>query len=201
MRGNSAGAADAVRLWPVETPVGTLRLAGDDRWLQVLQLPSERARSRDRGRLWTDERMPRSVELAEAQLEAYFAGELRRFELPLAPAGTAWQRGVWQALSEIPFGETASYAEIARRVGSPGAARAVGLANARNPIALIIPCHRVIGASGGLTGYGGGLALKAALLEHEREILARGASSLSRALARGAVVPLPAQLRLPTMRV
>jgi len=100
-------------------------------------------------------------------LEAYFAGRAVDFDIPLAPAGTPFQQAVWQALRGIPYGATASYAEIARRNGRPRAVRAVGLANARNPIAIIVPCHRVIGADGTLTGYAGGLERKQALLELE----------------------------------
>jgi methylated-DNA-[protein]-cysteine S-methyltransferase len=100
-------------------------------------------------------------------LEAYFSGRAVDFDIPLAPAGTPFQQAVWQALRGIPYGATASYAEIARRIGRPRAVRAVGLANARNPIAIIVPCHRVIGADGTLTGYAGGLERKQALLELE----------------------------------
>src|SRR5437764_2164915 len=102
------------------------------------------------------------------QLEEFFSGKRRSFDFPLAPEGTAFQKRVWKELCRIPFGETISYSELARRVGRPGAARAVGRANATNPIALIVPCHRVIGANGSLTGYGGGLDLKAKLLDWER---------------------------------
>jgi methylated-DNA-[protein]-cysteine S-methyltransferase len=101
------------------------------------------------------------------QLEAYFAGELRDFDLPMEMHGTDFQRGVWASLCEIPYGETISYGELARWVGNPKASRAVGLANGRNPVAIIVPCHRVIGADGSLTGYGGGLDRKVWLLEHE----------------------------------
>jgi methylated-DNA-[protein]-cysteine S-methyltransferase len=101
------------------------------------------------------------------QLEEYFAGERREFELELSPAGSPFQLEVWSALCAIPYGETASYGEIAAAVGQPGAARAVGGANNRNPIAIVIPCHRVIGASGSLTGYGGGLPRKQQLLALE----------------------------------
>jgi methylated-DNA-[protein]-cysteine S-methyltransferase len=114
---------------------------------------------------------PRNVsDLAELahQLEEYGAGERRAFELPLAPEGGAFQQRVWAELLRIPYGETRSYGELARAIGRPGAARAVGGANGANPIALIIPCHRVIGADGSLTGYGGGLPLKAAMLAFER---------------------------------
>ncbi len=104
---------------------------------------------------------------AARQLEAYFAGELRDFDLALAPAGTPFQLQVWEALRAIPYGQTASYGEIARAVSQPGAARAVGGANNRNPIAIVVPCHRVIGSGGSLTGYGGGLPRKHQLLALE----------------------------------
>jgi methylated-DNA-[protein]-cysteine S-methyltransferase len=106
---------------------------------------------------------------AIAQLQAYFAGELQTFDLLLAPAGTPFQQTVWQALQTIPYGETISYAELAERIGNPKAVRAVGAANGRNPIPIIIPCHRVIGSNGQLTGYGGGLPIKEALLSLERD--------------------------------
>ena len=104
---------------------------------------------------------------ARAQLREYFAAERTEFDLPLAPAGSEFQMQVWRALTEIPYGETASYGEIARRIGAPGEARAVGSANGRNPIAVVVPCHRVIGADGSLTGYGGGLERNRFLLELE----------------------------------
>jgi O-6-methylguanine DNA methyltransferase len=102
-----------------------------------------------------------------AQVGAYFDGTLRSFDLRLAPAGTAFQQRVWQELLRIPFGMTISYAELARRVGREGAARAVGQANGANPIALVVPCHRVIAASGAIAGYAGGVSIKEALLRHE----------------------------------
>ena len=105
------------------------------------------------------------------QLQAFFAGELRDFDLPLKPRGTPFQQRVWKLLCEIPFGETISYGELARRAGNPAASRAVGLANGSNPIAIIIPCHRVIGSNGKLTGYGGGLDNKRWLLDFERSQL------------------------------
>jgi methylated-DNA-[protein]-cysteine S-methyltransferase len=111
------------------------------------------------------------------QLAEYFAGDRDSFDLPLEPEGTEFQRAVWNALEEIPFGETRSYGEIALAVGRPKAARAVGMANNRNPIAVIVPCHRVIGAGGALVGYAGGLERKTWLLDHERE--ARSANSSS----------------------
>jgi methylated-DNA-[protein]-cysteine S-methyltransferase len=104
---------------------------------------------------------------AADQLRAYFAGELREFDLPLAPRGTPFQRRVWDAVSAIPYGGTATYAETAVAIGRPSACRAVGAANGRNPLPVIVPCHRVIGAAGELTGYGGGLERKRSLLDLE----------------------------------
>ena len=109
------------------------------------------------------------------QLRAYFDGERTTFDLPLHMSGTPFQRMAWDALSTVPYGTTISYAEQARRIGRPGSSRAVGAANGRNPIAIIVPCHRVIGSGGGLTGYGGGLPLKEWLLNHEATVLGRPA--------------------------
>jgi methylated-DNA-[protein]-cysteine S-methyltransferase len=162
---------DGDEWWPVDTPMGRMVLAGDDESLHHLHLPDDP----EIGSFPMDgtrKGRPGSVAKAEQQLHAYFGGELTHFDLPLDPRGTEWQAKVWWALAEIPFGETRSYGDIARRVGNPKASRAVGMANNRNPIALIIPCHRVIGADGSLTGYGGGLPLKERLLAHERQVLA-----------------------------
>jgi methylated-DNA-[protein]-cysteine S-methyltransferase len=115
---------------------------------------------------WTPNETPFTA--AVAQLTAYFAGELRVFDLPLAPAGTPFQQTVWQALQTIPYGATTTYGELATQLGNPQAVRAVGAANGRNPIPLIIPCHRVIGSSGELIGYGAGLPIKEALLSWEQ---------------------------------
>lgn len=109
-----------------------------------------------------------ALDAAKAQLEEYFAGTRRRFEIPLELSGTSFQMKCWRALMEIPYGESRCYSEIARRIGSPGAARAVGMANHVNPIPIIVPCHRVIGRDGSLTGYAGGLEMKKWLLEHEK---------------------------------
>jgi methylated-DNA-[protein]-cysteine S-methyltransferase len=109
------------------------------------------------------------VDAAE-QLEQYFAGERTEFELELAPRGTEFQQRVWRLLLEIPFGETTTYGALAQRLGDPRTVRAVGLANGRNPISIVVPCHRVIGANGKLVGYGGGLDRKRALLAHEAEV-------------------------------
>lgn len=141
----------------VETPIGPLLLTALDGRLSGLAFAdSSRARTTE----------PLFVE-AEAQLLAYFAGELERFELPLARRGTAFQQCVWDALREIPYGSTTTYSELAATVRRPAACRAVGAANGRNPLPVIVPCHRVLGAAGGLTGYGGGLARKRLLLALE----------------------------------
>jgi methylated-DNA-[protein]-cysteine S-methyltransferase len=107
---------------------------------------------------------------ARRQLTAYFAGQLTEFDLPLAPAGTPFQQRVWEGLRSIPYATTMSYGELATKLGSPSASRAVGLANGRNPIAVVVPCHRVIGVNGTLTGYAGGLERKKALLDLERSV-------------------------------
>jgi methylated-DNA-[protein]-cysteine S-methyltransferase len=107
------------------------------------------------------------LDAAERQLDEYFDGRLTAFDLPLALDGTSFQQRVWEELCRIPFGERVSYGELARRLGRPGSARAVGLANGRNPVSIIVPCHRVVGSDGRLTGYGGGLDRKAWLLDHE----------------------------------
>ena len=126
------------------------------------------------------ERVDREAELnerklsgAQKQVTEYDNGKRRAFDFELLPDGPDFHRQVWDALLEIPFGETTSYGVIAKRVGAPGAARAVGVANGANPIALVVPCHRVIGSDGSLTGYGGGLPLKRALLEHEARVVGR----------------------------
>jgi methylated-DNA-[protein]-cysteine S-methyltransferase len=152
--------------WTVmATPVGEMMVIGDEDAVHFVHLPD----SFDRVAFDLERRgRPAAVDSAVGQIEAYFAGALRDFALPLDPAGTAFQRQVWLALADIPYGETESYGELASRVGNPKACRAVGMANGRNPIPLVLPCHRVIGANGSLTGYGGGLDLKQRLLDHER---------------------------------
>lgn len=112
----------------------------------------------------------RAIAHVKKQVGEYCAGKRRAFDLELAAEGTGFQRQVWHALLDIPFGKTESYGALAKRIGHPGGARAVGLANGANPIGLVVPCHRVIGADGSLTGYGGGLPLKRALLKHEAEV-------------------------------
>jgi methylated-DNA-[protein]-cysteine S-methyltransferase len=148
-----------------DTPVGTLLATADGASLTGLSFCSGR---RPAVAAALEGRRDNHVfARLRAQLTEYFAGERRGFDLPLAPRGTEWELRVWRALLEIPYGETRSYGEIAREVCTVRAARAVGLANARNPIAVVVPCHRVIGADGSLTGYGGGLERKRFLLDLE----------------------------------
>ncbi len=147
------------------SPVGRLLLACSDAGLKCISFPDGKgARQPEAG--WQADGSP----LREVihQLEEYFSGRLRRFDLVLEPEGSPFQRTVWKALCDIPYGATASYGEIAHRVGKPKAVRAVGGANGRNPIPIVIPCHRVIGSNGRLTGYGGGLPVKEFLLAMER---------------------------------
>nr|WP_283204991.1 methylated-DNA--[protein]-cysteine S-methyltransferase [Candidatus Protofrankia datiscae] len=151
--------------------MGPLLLAGDDVGLRAIHMGEPTAGSR-----WPDAIEPDPASLRDVieQLEAYFIGDLLTFDVPLHPVGTPFQRAVWEAVAAIPYGATSSYAEIAKAVGRPSAFRAVGLANGRNPIPIIIPCHRVIGSSGSLTGYAGGIGRKRHLLDLERRTLGRG---------------------------
>lgn len=152
----------------MKSPVGKLLLAADERGLRFLLFAEGRTPPRIEPDWKNDSRL---LQEPARQLSAFFAGELHQFDLPLAPQGTEFQKRVWDALLEIPFGETTSYGELARRLGNPTASRAVGLANGSNPIAIIIPCHRVIGSNGKLTGYGGGLPNKRWLLDFEHNQL------------------------------
>ena len=154
-----------------ESPVGPLLLMSDGTSLTGLHTDSDKHRPAMRPDWIRDERAAPFAEV-KAQLRAYFEGRLNEFDLPLAPQGTEFQSRVWQELRGIPYGETISYAELARRIGNPKASRAVGHANARNPISIIVPCHRVIGADNSLTGYAGGLERKRALLAHEAQVRA-----------------------------
>jgi methylated-DNA-[protein]-cysteine S-methyltransferase len=154
------------------SPIGELLLVGDGRSLRRLHMREGRSRMAIRAD-WT--RADEPFEAVRAQLAEYFDGRRTSFDVPLAMEGTGFQRRVWGALREIPYGETVSYGEIARRVGEPDSARAVGVANGGNPIAVIVPCHRVIGADGSLTGFGGGLDRKRILLDLERGIQTLGA--------------------------
>lgn len=153
----------------VTTPVGPMMLVGDEAALVELHLPSSAPFHEQVNRYPRDDRSLRPV---ADQIAAYFSGDLTAFTVPLAPRGTVFQCAAWNALCSVEYGKTATYGEIAAAIGHPRAARAVGMANHVNPIALIIPCHRIIGANGALTGYAGGLDLKQALLSHESEVLA-----------------------------
>lgn len=149
-----------MRYTTIESPIGDLLLGGDERGLRQLRMSPFGVKEQwDR-----DDEMFTEV---RGQLEEYFAGARRDFDVALDLHGNPFELAAWRALLEIPYGETASYGEIARRVGHPDAPRAVGVANARNPVALIVPCHRVIGSDGSLTGYGGGLDRKRFLLDLE----------------------------------
>jgi methylated-DNA-[protein]-cysteine S-methyltransferase len=152
----------------VDSPVGLLTLAGRDGRLSHLRMVDQTYEPSREGWESDDNAFTDVV----AQLEAYFAGDLIEFDLELDLVGTDFQRRVWAALLTIPYGETRSYGQIAQQIGSPGAPRAVGLANGHNPVGIIVPCHRVIGANGSLTGYGGGLHRKKSLLELERNKIA-----------------------------
>jgi len=156
----------------VDSPVGPLTLVASGGELAGLYMDLQRhpPRAETLGPSATDA-TPLLHEAAR-QLQDYFAGRRTEFELPLSLTGTVFQRRVWSALRDIPYGETISYGQLADRIGQPTAARAVGLANGRNPISIIVPCHRVVGADGGLTGYGGGLERKEHLLEFERRVRA-----------------------------
>ncbi len=148
----------------LDSPVGKLQLVGDESGLQFLDFPLTNSRF-----VQAADRVETKTMFCEParQLRAYFDGELTDFSLDLKPSGTQFQREVWRALQNIPYGETRSYAEIAISIGNPKAVRAVGAANGRNPIAIVIPCHRVIGSDGSLTGFGGGLPIKQFLLNLE----------------------------------
>lgn len=150
----------------LDTPLGRLLVAGDDAGLHLISFDTQQSRPEPD---WVED----ADALAEAakQLDAYFAGRLEEFDLELAPEGTPFQREVWRELERIPYGTTISYGELAERIGKPNAVRAVGTANGANPLPVVIPCHRVIGADGSLTGYGGGLEKKEALLSLEGALL------------------------------
>jgi len=155
----------------VGSPLGSLSLTADDEGLTGLHMDSEKYGPAGPRPEWVEDASP----FAEVtrQLDGYFAGDRTEFDLPLHPTGTPFQLEVWEALTAIPYGEVRSYGQVAEQLGRPGASRAVGLANGRNPIAVIVPCHRVIGASGSLTGYGGGLHRKRLLLDLEAGVAGR----------------------------
>jgi methylated-DNA-[protein]-cysteine S-methyltransferase len=148
-----------------DSPLGPLLMTADNAGISGLFMDADVTGQIQPRAGWVEDAA--RFEEARRQLEEYFAGERTEFDLPLSPRGTAFQLEVWAALQTIPYGEVRSYGQIAAQIGRPGASRAVGLANGRNPISVIVPCHRVIGASGALTGYGGGLPRKRLLLDLE----------------------------------
>ena len=148
----------------IDSPLGPLTVSTSDLGLHALEFPQDAWRLPREG--WREGDHP-LLQQAQLQLDEYFAGRRQAFELPLAPQGTPFQREVWFALASIPYGHTSTYAQLATRLGRPKASRAVGAANGRNPLGIILPCHRVIGANGTLTGFSGGLEAKRFLLELE----------------------------------
>ncbi len=151
----------------VASAVGPLTIVAEDGKITGLYMDAQRHAPGPETFGLTADPADEPFAAAAAQLRAYFSGELTQFDLPLSPAGTQFQRRVWAGLLAIPYGETVTYGELARRLGSPAASRAVGLANGKNPIAIVVPCHRVVGSDGSLTGYGGGLDRKRFLLALE----------------------------------
>jgi methylated-DNA-[protein]-cysteine S-methyltransferase len=154
-----------IRYTTISSPIGWLTLVGDGEVLTHLSMESHEDTKPEIGDGWKHDR--RAFKEARTQLNEYFAGKRDAFTVPLAPSGTEFRMKVWAALCAIPFGHTATYGEVAAAVGNPAASRAVGMANHYNPIAIMIPCHRVIGSNGSLTGYGGGIDRKVQLLELE----------------------------------
>ncbi|HEY8481127.1 MAG TPA: methylated-DNA--[protein]-cysteine S-methyltransferase [Spirillospora sp.] len=152
----------------VDSPIGPLTLVAQGDALSGLYMEDARHRPPEESFGVPGDPQSKPFAMAVEQLSAYFAGELTEFDLPLVLNGTSFQQRVWALLQEIPYGKTATYGEIAAALGKPSASRAVGLANGRNPICVIVPCHRVIGSTGDLTGYGGGLDRKRYLLDFER---------------------------------
>ena len=153
----------------MESPNGRILLVANDAGLCGVHFVGQKhfpQRQKD----WQRDPHNAVLKRAKRELEEYYAGKRKRFDVPLAPEGTAFQRKVWKAISTIGFGETKSYAEVARRAGVAGSARATGAATGRNPIGIIVPCHRVVGSDGSLTGYAGGLAKKKALLALEKGV-------------------------------
>ncbi len=157
----------ACSYWIMPSPVGDLLMIHDGQALCGLHFQYGR-HPLEIDDTW--EKQPRVFASVMEQLEKYFAGRLQKFTIPLSLIGTPFQRSVWCALQSIPYGKTASYGSIAKKVGNPKASRAVGAANGQNPVSIIVPCHRVIGANGKLVGYGGGLPIKTALLELEKSM-------------------------------
>jgi methylated-DNA-[protein]-cysteine S-methyltransferase len=154
----------------IESPLGPLRLVARDDELAGVYLPEQNVQTVPAAeqRSTVPPAQAKVLEIAALQLAEYFAGARTVFDLPIGPRGSGFQERVWRALLAIPYGTTITYGELAREIGRPAASRAVGSANSRNPISIIVPCHRVIAASGELTGYAGGLAAKRWLIDHER---------------------------------
>ena len=148
----------------LESPIGELLLTGDTQSLSGVYIRNQK-HSPIIGKHWV--RDDNAFSRAAIQLNEYFLGQRLQFDVPMAAGGTEFQKRVWEGLCQIPYGKTCGYGELARELGNPNASRAVGMANGRNPISIIVPCHRVIGANGALTGYGGGLTAKKWLLDHE----------------------------------
>jgi methylated-DNA-[protein]-cysteine S-methyltransferase len=156
----------------VDSPIGAITLVAEDDALVEVHLPNGSPPA-DPDASGSAPASDPVLDRASSQLREYFAGERVEFDVPLAPHGTPFQLAAWQALRTIPYGETVSYGEQARRLGDRNLARAVGAANGRNPLPIIVPCHRVVGANGHLTGFGGGIECKAWLLDHERAVRQR----------------------------
>lgn len=154
----------------LDTPIGRLLVAGDGAGIRHIVFPQGKYMQQPQSG-WVEDAA--SLAQARAQLAAYFAGERTAFDLPLAPHTTPFQSRVLQELRKVPYGTTVSYSELAQRVGNPKASRAVGMANGRNPVPIVIPCHRVVGSNGALTGFGGGLDTKRWLLDLERRTVGR----------------------------
>lgn len=150
----------------INSPVGKLKIVASEKMLVAIEWEGEPGNRKRQDHSRLDPRHPILLE-TERQLGEYFAGTRTRFDLPLEPGGSEFEKKVWQALTKIPYGRTRSYLDVAKAIGSPKACRAVGAANSRNPLPIVVPCHRVIGANGQLTGFAGGLERKASLLAHE----------------------------------
>jgi methylated-DNA-[protein]-cysteine S-methyltransferase len=161
----------------LDTPVGRLTVVASDKGVRAVlwdrDSEAERTRAAASGAVPVDAADHPVLAAAVVQLQEYFAGTRQEFDLPLDVVGTAFQRDAWRALQTIPYGSTVSYGEQARRLGNPKAVRAVGAANSRNPVSIVVPCHRVVGSDGSLTGFAAGVDVKAWLLDHERRVLAR----------------------------
>lgn len=197
---------EGIRTLQIETPVGEVHITATGDAIVALQFgrrapdgkpaagtaPAEDEKRSAGGEVTPDAKADRLLLRAAAELDEYFAGRRRDFTLPLAPRGTVFQQAVWKALRSIPYGQTRTYGEIARQIGHPRACRAVGMANHRNPIAIVIPCHRVIGNDGSLTGYAAGVGIKAQLLALERRYSAAPDSETERSDAASPDPALPA---------